>query len=132
MYKLKIFIFIPIILICKNSFSQSGNDIENIRQKLKQLALQKKYRDEDFSEKNVDYILSHLSEQGKWDDIDYSGKITSSWEPAEHWKRLYEVASAYNTPKTIYYQDSIIKHKIIAAIEVWNSMNIKAFLQSVC
>lgn len=126
MYKLKIFILILLFFVCKNSFSQSGNDIENVRQKLKQLALQKKYRDEDFSEKNFEYILSHLSERGKWDDIDYSGKITSSWEPAEHWKRLYEVACAYNTPKTIYYQDSKIENKIIAAIEVWNSMNIKA------
>lgn len=125
MFSFKVFLLILIIFVGKSSFSQADNDIEVVRHKLKQLALQKKYRDEDLSEKNIEFILFNLSEQGKWNDIDYSGKITSSWEPAEHWRRLYELACAYNTPKTIHYKDSILQHKIIAAIECWNSMNIK-------
>ncbi|MFH4967431.1 polysaccharide lyase family 8 super-sandwich domain-containing protein [Gaetbulibacter sp. M240] len=107
----------------------SSNPIPQIKDKLFDLSMERMYRNEDFTNTQRKKIIKLLDSNGSWKDINYQGDSRSSWEPSEHWRRLFELSFLYQSKKGPYYHDEKLKGKIISAIRYW--MNNKPLSQNV-
>jgi chondroitin AC lyase len=67
----------------------------------------------------VENYFSELNEDGSWPDIDYSSKERGGWPPAGHLSRTLEIAKAYQTKNSDFYQKNLVSEKIHLALNFW-------------
>lgn len=67
----------------------------------------------------VENYLSELKEDGSWPDIYYSSKERGGWPPAGHLSRTLEIAKAYQTKNSDFYQIKPVSEKIHLALNYW-------------
>lgn len=115
----KNFFVILIFVLAVNLTSMASNPIPSIKAKLYELSMDRMYRDEDFTDFKSDETFKLLNSSGYWTDINYEGTTRSSWEPIEHWKRLFELSFLYQNKGGAYYRNKSLKKKIIKAISFW-------------
>ena len=75
--------------------------------------------DEPVDLSEVAILLSSLSENGSWPDIDYTSKQRGAWEPRSHITRLLEMAKAYQTKGAIFYHRTDVSEKIQSGLNYW-------------
>lgn len=67
----------------------------------------------------VTNLLSTLTPNGSWPDIDYTSKERGAWEPRNHISRLLEIAKAYQTKGSKYYHKKAVSEKIHSGLNFW-------------
>ena len=108
-----------ILLINMTSFSQSNDDISNIKTKLYNISVEAKYPEEYYTDKSVEVLIKNISKNGSWPDIDYQDKTDSKWSPADHWVRLLKLAVNYKNEKIKYYGNTQLLNTILLGINRW-------------
>ena len=63
--------------------------------------------------------LSSLAADGHWADIEYDDPAMASWKPAEHLRRLGEMANAYAVPASPGYHSAAMLEGIARALRYW-------------
>lgn len=82
-----------------NALGQS-TDIKKVEEKLLEISLKRMHRPETLANQPLDTILFFYNDkEGFWEDIDYQGNNLAAWEPAQHWRRLHELAWDYRYNK---------------------------------
>lgn len=95
--------YVLIVLFTFNAWITSNaqntqSDIDKIKGRLFELSKNKQHRSELNTTTPLDSIaLLFNNETGTWVDIDYADNTRSRWQPAEHWRRTYELAVALNS-----------------------------------
>lgn len=74
---------------------------------------------DEVDEKELAEIYASLNKDGTWPDIDYPSKTRGFWSPRFHLSRLLEIAKAYQSPGTEFYQKKEVSLKIHAALNYW-------------
>lgn len=64
-------------------------------------------------------IISGMSEDGIWSDVDYQSTALYNWSPKLHIYRLFTLSSAYIDEKSSYYKKPEILSKIIKGLYKW-------------
>lgn len=64
-------------------------------------------------------LLSRLSPEGSWSDVDYGSKSITNWPPLIHSSRLKLVCTAYRKPSSMHFHQPEVKDKIIRMIEFY-------------
>jgi len=67
----------------------------------------------------VEQYFESLTEEGSWEDIDYSSQERGAWEPRQHLIRLLDFAKAYRTEGTGFYESPDVSEKIHLALDYW-------------
>ena len=73
------------------------------------------------SDATVGAYLDSLLVNGSWNDVNYADKSITNWKPLTHLNRLLAICNSYNTAKSIYYHNAVVKSKIYAAFSFWNT-----------
>jgi len=66
-------------------------------------------------------MRSSLQEDGSWPDVNYGGSSTTTWEPAEHLRRLLTLAQAWFAPASDSRGDADLGGEIARALDCWLS-----------
>jgi len=69
-------------------------------------------------EETENYLLQ-LKKDGSWPDIDYTSKERGSWPTAGHLSRLREIARAYQTKESGFYQKKKVSEAIHLGLNYW-------------
>lgn len=72
------------------------------------------------TEAQVETLLALQSEDGSWEDIDYTDTKGSGWDPKRHSERLLILTKAYVDPRHPLYEDENVQKGIQHAIKFWN------------
>ncbi len=97
---------------------ENGKDYpENLRQLHHNVLLNILEKPADLEE--VGQLLNTMQENGSWINIDYSSQARGAWEPRKHLNNLLEIAKAYQTTGTSYYQKKEVSAKIQLALNFW-------------
>ena len=64
-------------------------------------------------------LLSTLTDEGTWPDINYEDKKRSGWEPRIHTERILELAKLYRAEGSPYYQSPEVAQVIHKALGWW-------------
>ncbi len=64
-------------------------------------------------------LLSKLTENGSWPDIDYTSKQRGAWEPNSHNSRLLAISKAYQTKGSKFYHKKEVSDKIHLGLNFW-------------
>lgn len=75
--------------------------------------------DEPADLENVKKLLDELQDNGSWSAIDYSSKERGGWPPRQHLTNLLEMAKAYQTTGSDFYQKSSVLAKMHLALNFW-------------
>jgi chondroitin AC lyase len=67
----------------------------------------------------VEKLLGDLNEDGSWSYIDYTSQERGAWQPREHLTNLLNIARAYQTRSSGYYQKKTVSEKIHLALNYW-------------
>ncbi len=67
----------------------------------------------------VEKLLASLTEQGSWEYIDYTSKQRGGWQPNEHNVNILQMAIAYQTRGSKFYQQKEVSKKIHKALNFW-------------
>ncbi|MBT3376514.1 MAG: hypothetical protein HN742_29520 [Lentisphaerae bacterium] len=63
--------------------------------------------------------LSATEADGGWGDVNYAGQSTTSWEPAEHLRRLHDLTQAWWAPKSKLHGDAKLLAATSQALDCW-------------
>lgn len=63
--------------------------------------------------------LALLQADGSFSDVDYTDTQPSNWQPPKHLNKLNDMAIAYSTPGSSYYQSASLKTSILSAYNYW-------------
>ena len=126
------------------SYYNDSLDIEKISEGLYEFSIEKRDRPERLTKFPIDSIIDRYSVQaGCWSDIDYHDDDPATWESAEHWRRLCELAIDYanqrekaesNEKKLALIEAGInywIKHKPESSNGWWNAIGIPLYIGKV-
>ena len=75
--------------------------------------------DEEIDEELVDQLLETMTQGGQWPGIDHGSKTRGFWSPRTHLGNLLDIALAYQTKGTKYYQYIEVSAKIHKALSHW-------------
>lgn len=64
-------------------------------------------------------LLSSLTAEGRWNDLDYACYFRTNWEPVEHLKRLVTIATSYTDKRSAYYGNEVLFNAVQAALKYW-------------
>ena len=67
----------------------------------------------------VDEFRQTLQPDGHWDDVNYEGKSTTRWEPAQHLRRLLTLMQAWFAPDSPLHGDAALGKQISVALDYW-------------
>ncbi len=67
----------------------------------------------------VEKLLSGMSNEGSWSEIDYTSKQRGAWQPRQHLTNLLSIAKAYQTKGTGFYHKEKVSQKIHLALNYW-------------
>ena len=67
----------------------------------------------------VDDFRRSLQPDGHWEDVNYDGTSTTSWEPAQHLRRLQTMTQAWFAPDSPLHGDTALGEQISAALDYW-------------
>lgn len=67
----------------------------------------------------VSQLLSDMQEDGTWKDIDYTSNERGGWPQRGHLTNLLEIAKAYQTVGTDFYQKGNVSEKIQFSLNYW-------------
>ena len=68
-------------------------------------------------DRQVGQALSHLKEDGSFNNIDYSDLSTTAGFPqGRHTSDLAQMAKAYQSPTSTYYKSSLVKEAVIRGL----------------
>lgn len=70
-------------------------------------------------EDEVQALLSSISPDGEWSDIDYTDQTRGRWMPTLHLTRLYALTKLYVDPSSSHYRDPRFHEVIHAGINYW-------------
>ncbi len=98
-------------------FENGKNYPENLQQ-LQQNVL-KNIFEEPADLEEVRQLLNTMQDDGSWPDIDYSSQQRGAWNPRNHLNNLLEIAKAYQTTGTGFYQKKEVSIKIHKALNFW-------------
>jgi chondroitin AC lyase len=71
-------------------------------------------------DRQVGQALSHLKEDGSFNNIDYSDLSTTAGFPqGRHTSDLAQMAKAYQSPTSTYYKSSLVKEAVIRGLNYW-------------
>lgn len=70
-------------------------------------------------DRKVETSLSHYRPDGSFDDIDYSDRRRATWSPSTHVTRMYDMAVAYASPESRYFNSSDILSRIRLSLDYW-------------
>ncbi len=68
---------------------------------------------------HVRRLRAQLEPNGTWPDVNYSGTCTTTWEPAEHLKRLQLLAQAWFSPSSATHGNPELASDIGRALDFW-------------
>ncbi|HTN36408.1 MAG TPA: polysaccharide lyase family 8 super-sandwich domain-containing protein [Arachidicoccus sp.] len=71
-------------------------------------------------------ILQKLDASGKWNDIDYNGRLADNWQPSIHLKRIRYMALAWASASDAYYGNKQLLKSIKSAIDFWIANPLKS------
>jgi len=69
--------------------------------------------------KTVRQLRSQLKEDGSWPDVNYAGHRTTSWEPAEHLRRLLTLTQAWFAPTSDVPRNGELTAEINRTFDYW-------------
>jgi len=64
-------------------------------------------------------LRASMQEDGSWPDVNYGGSSTTTWEPAEHLRRLLILAQAWHAPTAETHGDDDLAAEISRALDCW-------------
>lgn len=67
----------------------------------------------------VGNLLASLTAEGSWTVIDYTSKERGAWEPRQHLTNILQIAKAYQSSETKFYQKAEVSTKIHLALNYW-------------
>ncbi len=82
--------------------------------------------DVEVDEENVDLLLETLTDDGRWPGIDYMSKTRGAWSPRSHLTNQLEIARAYQTKGSKYYQKDEVSEKVHLALNHWLENDFKS------
>lgn len=91
-------------------------DIDKLKQNFKEF-----YVLEDIQDQDIELLFGMLDKDFSFEDIDYQMHRRSNWKPRTHLKRLISFATAYNSPKSKYYQSVKMAKIIVGTLNYWSS-----------
>ncbi len=68
---------------------------------------------------HVKELLDAMQADGTWANIDYTSKERGGWPPRDHVANLLEIAKAYQTLGTDFYQQKEVSNKIHLSLDYW-------------
>ena len=71
---------------------------------------------------HVRQLLSDLSEEGNWSDLDFTNSKAASWLPRIHAARVLELTKVYSNPEHDFYKSAEVAEAIHKAIGYWFRM----------
>jgi hypothetical protein len=97
-------------LFCVQIWPQSSKVTEKLRNEL---------ISQNVNDSLVMSMISKLSPEGSWGDIDYSNTSINNWVPVSHSRRLVQLGVAYNKPGSILYHKAGVLEKIRLALDFY-------------
>ena len=67
----------------------------------------------------VHELRTQLQADGSWPDVNYSGNSTTTWEPAEHLRRLLTLTQAWFAPASSAHHNAELASEIGRALDCW-------------
>jgi chondroitin AC lyase len=67
----------------------------------------------------VEEYRKSLQADGHWEEVNYEGTATTSWEPAQHLRRLLTLTQAWFVPDSPLYKDATLDAQINTALDFW-------------
>jgi chondroitin AC lyase len=67
----------------------------------------------------VDAYRQSLQPDGHWEEVNYEGTATTSWEPAQHLRRLITLTQGWFSPDSPLHQDPELDKQINTALDYW-------------
>ncbi|TDE14439.1 polysaccharide lyase family 8 super-sandwich domain-containing protein [Dyadobacter psychrotolerans] len=111
---------IPIFLFTTKANGQGSNDFTIIRDRIFANIQAGSVTSLDAQ---VTTLLSSLSQNGSWPDIDYSSTSQTDWAPGNHLTRMGILAKAYSNASSTYYGQNNLKTKIETVMFYWLSLS---------
>ncbi len=104
--------------------ASSQTDSSGANSLARDLALIKKrvlapYRNDAVNTRTVTQLLTTLSSQGSWPDIDYKNKRRSSWLTRRHLSQVSTLVKAYAQKDSALYGDAKLKKAIDRSLDFW-------------
>ena len=109
-------LFILSCVLFSVSVQESASQVQVISQRLN-----KELTSQTLNDSLITDLLSRLTPEGSWGDVDYTSKSITNWPALTHSSRLKSVCSAYRKPSSIHYQKPEVKDKIVRMIEFYIS-----------
>lgn len=113
---MKSYQYLVLIILLFTSPMVRGNDIELIKQNLRDF-----YILEAASDDEVKVLLDGMDTDYSFRDIDYTMHRRSNWQPREHLKRLIALATAYENAKSRYYQADEMATSLVGGLNYWSN-----------
>lgn len=98
------------LLSCQCAFSQSDTILSRYRRYLLATAN---------PAENAGQLVATLNSNGQWNDIDYQSKERGNWRPLSHMKRMRDLALAWASQRSAYYQQPAVLQTISKALGHW-------------
>ncbi len=93
---------------------------ENIDQCLRELVAHELPRT-----KQIEDLLSTITTNGTWPDIEYTSESRSNWDPLRHMQNMMVLARAYKSKSSEYYNDNSVLEAALKALEFWCNAGIQ-------
>lgn len=106
-------------LLTITGYTQGMQDLQSIKAKLYRLSAEAKYPEEYATGKRIEDLISNMSAEGNWPDINYQDKSDATWLPAEHWVRLLKLAVSYRNASSTFYGNATVRNTVIKGIGWW-------------
>lgn len=71
---------------------------------------------------NADLVTEYqqtLQPDGHWEEVNYEGTATTSWEPAQHLNRLITLTQAWFSPESPLHHNAELEKQINTALDYW-------------
>lgn len=73
--------------------------------------------------KNGEFFLSNIGDDGRWEDVNYRDEGLAVWNPINHLERIKAIAICYNdSTSNIYHSDKAVK-SIDEGLQTWIELN---------
>lgn len=68
---------------------------------------------------DIHALITSLSDQGTWADIDYGNADRADWKTLTHLKRVQDMALSWSNPKSTWYHQNILWKGINKSFDYW-------------
>jgi chondroitin AC lyase len=103
-----------VVIICLVSVQVSFAQADTILNRYRQYLLSTMKLPE-----NIEQLGTSLNENGRWRDINYKDTERSNWKPSIHLKRTRDLALAFGSPESPFYQQKKILERAMVALNDW-------------